>query len=398
MKAYRAKHVHTLAGEGVARGAALRAPLQQLDNAILVVDEQGLLVDVCTGRGHKPTSCPVVDLGDVTVIPGVVNAHTHIQLSALAGQTRFGEGFVPWLVSLLPHMKELEPQQIFEAIFAACAAMQQVGTAAVGDIVGSTERGLRRISRALRQNGILVRHFCEWFGFGEPFLPPPDDELHWPLRVRMAMAKEPEIHDDCAPCGHALYSTAASVLQRAKTWCVQHGHVFSMHLAESPEETELLLHGTGALRHFYAGVVLPSDWRAPGVRPLAYAQQLGLLGQGTLAVHGTQLEGDEITTLAASGTALCLCPRSNQNLAVGEARIGELLASQTLLCLGTDGLSSNTDLNVLNEAVFLRERHDVPRESLVRLLTVNGAAALGLPAHVGRLVPGQLARFAILPS
>lgn len=101
-------------------------------------------------------------------------------------------------------------------------------------------------------------------------------------------------------------------------------------------------------------MVLPEDWAGAHLRPVAYARRLDLLGPGTLAVHGVQLEPAEVTALAASGSALCLCPRSNEYLAVGTAPVAALLESGLLCCLGTDGLSSNTDLDVRQEAVFLR--------------------------------------------
>ena len=141
-------------------------------------------------------------------------------------------------------------------------------------------------------------------------------------------------------------------------------------------------------------MVLPEDWAVPHLRPVAYARRLDLLGPGTLAVHGVQLEPAEVTALAASGSALCLCPRSNEYLAVGTASVAALLESGLLCCLGTDGLSSNTDLDVRQEAVFLRERLDVAPQALIRCLTVNGAAALGLAGY-GRLEPGSRAVFSV---
>ena len=114
-------------------------------------------------------------------------------------------------------------------------------------------------------------------------------------------------------------------------------------------------------------------------------------------MHGVQLEPAEVTALAASGSALCLCPRSNEYLAVGTAPVAALLESGLLCCLGTDGLSSNTDLDVRQEAVFLRERLDVAPQALIRCLTVNGAAALGLAGY-GRLEPGSRAVFSVLPE
>ncbi len=128
------------------------------------------------------------------------------------------------------------------------------------------------------------------------------------------------------------------------------------------------------------------------MRPAEFAASLGLFGPGFLAVHGVWLNDREMRALARSGSALCLCPRSNRNLAVGRADIAGLVESGVLLCLGTDGLTSNTDVNVLNEARFLLDV--LPEDALLRMLTINGAAALGL-ARAGRLAPGAPAAFRV---
>lgn len=198
------------------------------------------------------------------------------------------------------------------------------------------------------------------------------------------------------PCGHALYSTHAEVLRDAWRYCRAHGTVFSLHLAESPEETQALTQGSGALAELYTPVVLPPQWRAPGMPPVALAEHLGLLGSDTLAVHAVQCDAREQRLLARSGTAICLCPRSNAHLAVGTAPVRGYMREGALLCLGTDGLSSNTDMQVFNEALWLRDRLDIPEAALIRMLTVNGAAAL--KRRGGRLVAGARARWAVLPA
>lgn len=157
-----------------------------------------------------------------------------------------------------------------------------------------------------------------------------------------------------------------------------------------------MLSGAGPLAELYADSVLPQDWQPPRMRPWAYAASLGLVGPGSMAVHGTQLNQREIAEFAASGCALCLCPRSNYNLAVGETPLPEFLRQNILLCLGTDGLTSNADLDCRNEALWLRNRFDLPWCLLWRLATVNGHAALGIP--FSGLVPGAPARFSIWPE
>lgn len=393
----RARTLVSMAGEAPARGEQLFAPLRKLDDAALVLADGRVEEVVSWKRCSPPAGAVVRDLGDVCLAPAVINAHCHLQLSHLAGKTRWGDGFSAWLESLIAHLRE--PLSA-EAVTEACEDMAARGTGHVGDFAGE---GLALVDAAARRAGLGITHFCEWFGMDAPFI---DAVRPWPPRCRAALEQDDDrpvadvsvpLEARCAPAGHALYSTAPDVLRDARQWCAAKGRVFALHLAESPEETELLVSGSGPLAELYAGIVLPDDWQAPGMRPLACAMKLGLLGPGTLAVHGVQLDTQEMTVLAASGAALCLCPRSNRHLGVGESPFLSAVESNALCCLGTDGLTSNTDLDVRREAVFLREACDAPPEALLRLLTVNAAEALRLPCG-GRLEPGQPGGFSVLPE
>jgi cytosine/adenosine deaminase-related metal-dependent hydrolase len=392
----RAKTIVTLAGEKPARGKKLFAPLKKTDNGALVV--RGGIVESALpwSECKPPPGAAVRDLGEICLAPACVNAHAHVNLSHLVGRTVRHKGFAAWLASLIPLLDEpLSPEVHKLALLNACADMAGAGTAHVGDICGPTavNAGPEAADEAGRSCGLGMTHFCEWLGFS----PPLNDEVHpWPPHCRAALAGKP-IQARSAPYGHALYSTAPQTLRAVRRFCSRQRKIFAFHLAESSEETRMLTDGDGPLKDLYAARVLPEDWRAPGMRPLAYAESLDLLGPGVLAVHGVRLNPDETARLAASGASLCLCPRSNNNLGLGAPPVHGFMESGVLLCLGTDGLTSNDDLDVRREAVYLREKLDVPSEALVRLLTVNGAAALGLK-NAGQLTPGSAAKFCILPE
>lgn len=387
----RARTLLTLAGETAARGGNLFAPLKKIDNAALVVRDGHVEATFSWPGSHMPAGARVRDLGSVCLAPACVNAHTHLNLSHLAGRTTWHRGFTPWLASLVPMLAEPVSSAALEE---ACADIAGSGAVHVGDFSGTLSTGPAQADQACRACGLGVTHFCEWFGFKSPLI---DTISPWPPHCRKALAENPAIASRAAPCGHALYSTSPKALRAAKEHCTRNNRIFAFHLAESPEETEMLTKGRSSLKDLYADRVLPGTWRAPGLRPMAYAAALGLLGPGALAVHGTQLNTAEAAELATTGTALCLCPRSNNNLGLGPPPVRELLGSGVLLCLGTDGLTTNSDLDVRKEAVYLRETMDVQPEALVRLLTVNGAAALGL-AGAGQLTRNSPAAFCILPE
>lgn len=397
--AIRAKHLLTLAGEKPARAFDLFRPLDIIDNGLVLI-RNGLVAYAGPYRpselaGQSPAS--VTDAGDVCIMPGLVNAHTHLQLSWLEGRLCLGQGFATWLRSLIPLLGSYDEIRARGALDSASDGLAACGTAHVGDVGGSICGMLPQVAAALARRGLRASHFCENFGHGPPLV---DGKSVWPPRCRDdigALQAHPPARASFAPAGHALYSTAPAVLCRAREYCRQKGLIFSFHLAESPEENLMLEGGAGPLHACYKGAVLPDDWQAPAMRPLAFAESLGLDGAGVLAVHGAQLSAAEARRLGASGSALCLCPRSNRLIGVGDADAGMLIESGLLCCLGTDGLTSNTDLDVRNEAVFLAREQGLPTQALVRMLTVNGAAALGRPAWQASLVAGAPGILSILP-
>lgn len=394
MIAYRARQCITLAGESLSRGAALSRPLPVLDNAV-VLTQGGIVHRVESFASFRPPAgTRIRDVGEVCLMPALVNAHTHLQLSFLGAdgpKTLWHQGFVPWLRSLIPLLTTpLTPEPIARAVQALCDS----GTVCAGDFTG---HGLPLVQQALHHSGMDSVHFCEWFGFDLP--PAVEDEFQpFPPAVAAQLEHCPALAaSTLAPAGHALYSTHSQLLQQAQRYCCQHGVPFSLHLAESPEEDEAMLTGTGPLVDVYAERILPAGWQAPAVRPVQAAAQWGLLGPNTLAVHGVQCTPEDARLLADSGTALCLCPRSNAILAVGEAPVPLFIKSGIALCMGTDGLSSVPTLDIWEDARCLHGQQHISMAAIIRMLTVNGAYCLQ-KKYLGSLEAGKRAAFTVLPA
>jgi cytosine/adenosine deaminase-related metal-dependent hydrolase len=239
---------------------------------------------------------------------------------------------------------------------------------------------------------VSVSVFRECFGF-QPAHTPED------LRLLHLHDTPEHLRPHCALSGHALFSTRPHTMQLARQDCEKRGQTFTMHLAEHDDELHCLLNGTGPLSDaLRERGVLPQGYTPPGKRPVRYAHELGLLGENTLAVHFVHCDEQEAELLAATGTTACLCPRSNAAINTGGAAPVDLFLDKgVLLCLGTDSLASNNDLNLWNEARALRDTHQLPTRALLRLMTVNAAHALRRP-ELGRLAPGCRAAWAALPE
>lgn len=359
---------------------------ERIEHDAALIIEKGRVLDVLPRSALGRPDFPVCELGARTIVPAPVNCHAHLELSHLQGRTRLGQGFTPWVQSLLQQDMTLEPQALDMAVEQLAAR----GTAHVADVCS---RAPLAVAQALEAVGVGYTLCAETFGHAplpEGATPLPQSFLQVPESVMRHVAG----------AGHALYSTSPERLQRARFWSREQGRPFFLHLAEHREEVELLTRGQGDLAELLRKRILPRGWRPPGLRPVAWAQALGLLGPETLAVHCVQLDDEDISILAESGASVCLCPRSNAAINVGEAPVARLLEAGVPCCLGTDSLASNNDLDIWSELRYILPRLQAGKSGLARIVELtsgNGARVLRQP-ELGSLAPGKAARWALLPQ
>jgi cytosine/adenosine deaminase-related metal-dependent hydrolase len=357
----------------------------RIDDAAVILAGRRIL-DAGPGRTVLAGfSGPVTDLGEVVLIAGLINAHVHLELSHRRGLSPRGVGFAAWAAWLAGQPPGPCGR---DALAAAVATMAATGTGAVIDV---GNRAGSAVAAALDAAGLagLVCH--EYFGFrrlppgdAPPALADAENALHL---VRVAVS------------GHALYSTSPENLRRARAVCRRRGAPFTFHLAEHAGETELLATGTGPLADLLRKRVLPRDYRPPGRSPVAEAEAQGLLGPDVLAAHAVWLDRGGIARLRATGTAVCLCPRSNAHIGVGRADAPALAAAGVPLCLGTDSLASNDDLDLWNEVrALLADHPGFPPRALLPALTVTPARLLGRSGELGTLAPGAVGGLAVVPA
>jgi cytosine/adenosine deaminase-related metal-dependent hydrolase len=357
-----------------ARRAALMLPGRAVVRDAAVAVTGGRVVAAGSWREVKAAATfPVRDLGEVTVMSGLVNAHTHLELSHLGLSPQTGAGFMAWLRWLVPQLGQTPDP---EALSRAAASMESGGAAGVADIA---TRHPELAAAALAETGMEHVVQFERFGFaGDALLPDISHE-------RLALA------------GHALYSTSAESLRAAKAWGRTRGKVFSIHLAEHEGEVEFLATGRGEFAGFMRQRVVPPDWSAPGLSPVEEAKRIGLLDEWTLAVHAVHVSKTDIETLKRSGAAVCLCPRSNAVIGVGRAPARAYLDAGVPCCLGTDSLASVPDLNLFGELAALVEHTPLTLAEAARLASTTAASLYGFTG-LGSLAPGAKARFAVLPE
>jgi cytosine/adenosine deaminase-related metal-dependent hydrolase len=348
--------------------------------------EQGLMQDKCLvceagqirGISAKPPKDAISrDLGQGVLMPGLVNAHTHLELSFLAGQVPPRGDFVAWIRQLVLDRKGPDPQTAANMALAAAQASAQGGVCLAGDISNTG-----RAQEAWQRAGISALTF--WEGLGSKQIGPEAESLNWQdgLLIADAMA------------AHAPYSVPAPRIKLLKSRADQ--LPFCMHLAESVAEMEFFT-GTGEqgerLAEFLTmrGVDL-AQLELCGQTPLEHLMNLGVIDANTLLVHGVQLKGDEIARLAETGASFCICPRSNLGLTAKMAKVPEMLKAGVNLALGTDSLASAPDLSLWAEMkTLLKHYPQLKPGTVLEMATIGGAKALGQEESFGSLLPGKKA-------
>jgi cytosine/adenosine deaminase-related metal-dependent hydrolase len=348
----------------------------------VVLDGRGVVLAV-GAAGELRARFPAATWSDerAILLPGLVNAHTHLELSALRGQTRSGGGFGPWVASMMERRDAVQPEQDLEAIDAAVSDLLRAGTVAVGEVTNTLAS-----VEALGSAPLLGRLFHEVFGMRRETA----EVMRGLAQQGRARLGELPRNLSYAAAPHTLYSLHPDAVRGLVDEARDAGALTTLHLCEHAAERAYLRDGTGPFADFLrARNVSEADWAPPGMAPVDYAAALGVLGPEVLVVHLAAATRDELETVAAARAPVVLCPRSNLFIELKLPPLYELLAAGIEPALGTDSLASNTSLDVLAEASALRDRFpQVEPLKLLAMATWYGARALRLEHRVGALAEG----------
>ncbi len=321
---------------------------------------------------------------NTVLTPPLVNGHIHLELSHLASLTDkpVRGDFTAWISRLITLRDQVGAigEHVETAAIRIAEQQYAAGVSVLADI-GNTETGHSIVSRV---NGLLLP-FKEYLGL-------PFSRLHANL-ARLAK-EQPGIY--CS--GHAPYSTHGELLKHLKSRATAYGYIFPIHLAETAAEIEMLRYGTGELVEFLKQRGFWDDSFEPpvsaGCGAVQYLDQLGLLDEHTLCVHGIHVSEAEIELLSKKRAKVCLCPCSNKYLDVGIAPVGRYLHHGILPALGTDSVASNPELSLWREMQSIAEDHqEVDHSQIFSMATLGGARAFGLEERLGSLEPGKSADF-----
>jgi cytosine/adenosine deaminase-related metal-dependent hydrolase len=352
------------------RGGSLAARCVLLESGLelcpgeLVWDATGTITALRRPRG------PIADL---CVLPGLVNAHAHLQIEPVDAP----RVFLPWVRAVIAARLATSPAAMDAATRTAARQLLAEGVTAVGEIDSTG-----RTPRALAGTGLAGRCYQELTGF----------HLDASASRKLVRDRRGEAVSGLLAglSPHAPYSVSPALFQAAAK-ATRH---LAIHCAELPEEQQFLREGTGPFADLLRNLGrLPAGFRAPRVGAVRWLERLGVLRPGTQLVHCQELERGDLARIAASGAGIAVCPGTIAWFSRTPPPVPKWLAAGIDVALGTDSRASSDAFSLRAELrAAARFWPELSPQQLFTMATVAGGRTLGRP-RLGRLVRGGRADF-----
>jgi len=345
-----------------------------------------------------PADFPRMEFPGAAILPGLVNAHTHLQIprfnDAAGTALPIPPSFVDWILRVIAWKRGAQPASFAGNFRSAAAEALSFGATTVGEISGPD-------LSACDSTPLRARVFAEGIGFAPHVAGEVLAAVEAAVgRLESIAAANPLVHPGVSP--HTLYTVGETLLRSLADLAAAKRLPACLHLAESAPEMSFLAGGSGEISsRLYPAVGKDVSWfRGLGRSIPAYLAETGLLREGLLLVHNVHLAPAEIDALRLGGARFVLCPRSNAAHGNGAPDVTRFVDAGIPFALGTDSLGSVPDLSPWEEMRAARSLYHGRKKDaalcreLFRAATEHGAAALGFP--VGILAPGVPADLAIV--
>lgn len=360
------------------------APLR---GGAVVVGTDGRITEVAEaeGRGDAGTPGSAAPLRpsdpaprQTVLLPGLVNAHSHLELTGLGGKVT-EEEFPAWIAHLVRLWRERPPVEYLDAARQGIKDSWAMGVTTVADC-GATGSVLQ----ALHELGGSGIAYHEVFG--------PADEMAeesmrgWVARLaELRKFETPRARLGASP--HAPYTVSGPLYRMAAEHARKEKLPIAVHVAESPLETEFVRDAAGAFADSLRSRGMKPEPR--GLTPVAWLDRHELFGPETVAIHCCTVSGEDIDILARSGAAVAHCPRSNRRHHKIDAPLAQLLGAGLRVGVGTDSVASVDPLDLMAEARQARALASLSAQEALALVTLGAARAIGLGKEIGSLAVGK---------
>jgi 5-methylthioadenosine/S-adenosylhomocysteine deaminase len=348
---------------------------QVLENHSLAIRDDRIYGLLPTGEAGQWEATETLNLSDHAVLPGLVNCHGHAAMTLLRG---YADDYplMPWLQDHIwpAEARHMSEEFVRDGVNLALAEMIRSGTTCFSDMYFFPNI----TAQASQHAGLRCQISFPVLDFPSAWGSDADDYISKGLQLRDDLKHSDLVSVVFGP--HSPYTVAETALAKIATLAAELDLPIHIHLHETAEE-------------------VAESLQARGLRPLAYLNELGLIGPRTQCVHMTTLDQDDIELLQATGAHVIHCPAANMKLGAGSCPVNTLLEAGVNVALGTDGAASNNDLSLLGEmrsAALLAKlsQHDatvLPAQTALQMATINGARALGMEEKLGSLEAGKLA-------
>ena len=340
------------------------------------------------------------DFGEAAILPGFVNAHSHLELTAMRGYLDSKEGdFFAWLKKLtIARLERMTADDLYVSAMCGAVEAARAGVTCVGDASDAASASMRAINAV----GLRGTVYQESFG---PNAAEAREKFEL-LREKVAALRAYEtelVRVGVSP--HAPYSVSAPQLELIAEFALAEKLSLMMHAAESEAEALFMLEGVGPFAENLAerGIA----WRAPGISTIQYLKRHAILTTKPLLAHCIRVDERDVETIKEAGAGVAHCPKSNAKLCHGRAPFATFVQKEIRVGFGSDSVASNNTCDLLEEARFAiltaraSESAEHPAqmpgaEIALRASTLGGATALGLESQTGALFEGAQADMAVV--
>jgi cytosine/adenosine deaminase-related metal-dependent hydrolase len=331
-------------------------------------------------------SLRMLDLGDTLLLPGLINAHCHLDFTLFKGKVKYQGGFREWLRQMAVKSRATTPAEFKKSIQTGIGQSLAFGTTTLCDVASSWES-----YPLLRKSPLRSFVFFEMIDMAQP-----STEDYWKnfqQRLKSLLQQIPPT-DTCGwgLSPHTPFTVSKELFQLAKQFLNHHrGILTTIHVGESREETRYFEKGSGPMADRIR--VLNPNWTIPhSTTPVQYLSQNGWMPKLNLGVHLNEAGPNDLKSLAKNRIAVVHCPVSHAYFGHKSFSYGRMKKMKIPVCLGTDSLASNQSLSLFREMRLFQKKHPkISSQEILSLVTVKPAQALGRSGELGRVKPGYLA-------
>lgn len=339
---------------------------------------------------HRYPTADREELGRAAILPGLVNCHSHLEITAMRGQLDDSEhDFRTWLLKLNDIRSKMSEQEILASALCGASEGAAAGVTCFGDVGRFGKAGMEALKTAgLR--GIV---------FQETEFSPDNSTAQNDLAALLQRFEKLQgsstslVEAGISP--HSPYTVSRKLMEGIAEFTSRNKTKLAVHAAESDDECRLLVDGSGFFREIYRKFNI--DWEVPRCTPIEFLAATGILETKPLLIHCVAANERDIELIAESGSRIAHCPKSNAKLGHGLAPLEKFLNTSIAVGLGSDSVASNNVCDILEESRFAalaarshpERKRFMSADEMLRLATIGGARALGLGDRIGTLEAGK---------